>query len=570
MVRAGTRSVVGCLPYAAGAAVESDCRQDCWRAHRNVRARDWSAFATCKLGNTLLALASLIVAGKELSLFSILLRCHLAFGLFAVAPTLLLAPLQAQDNNAEATVGGVSVYDSVDLLEKASGAAKQAGGDIANAIERIYRTDGYFLAEAVTTNDPQTGRPIIIVTEGTLGSITLTGGSDKTRMMVKGYLSRLQDGRALQIDRFERQLALASDQSNLQVSTAFIPALESANMDLSVSITEKPRSYLAMIDTVALADGNAIRLVGQFTEHGLAIGGDKLQLTGFAAREPSDDLSVAGTVSYRAPIDTRGTYLEVSAGNSIARRRFDQIDLTSRQRGAQIGVVLGHAIVRKIGVYAFVLGDYEYLNAKSRLGAQRNGNAVHVIRGRLLYGSHVGNGGLFEASATLAAGIEERGPSLIATKNRDFYFLGGRVGLATQIASKVTLRAEAAGQLALSEIPDVERFFLGHQPDLRGYAQSEAEGESGISATAELQYEAFNKKGFAASPFLFVDGGLVRTRRSTIRPTPDEDLASVGAGTEISFSKGLSLRGWLATPLKDTTFSRAGQLRFYIRLVKGW
>lgn len=470
------------------------------------------------------------------------------------------------------SISGVTVYDPKKLLETAiQKAAAQDLHGIADFIELKYRNDGYFAAEAVASLDPSSGRLVIFVHEGRLKAVEVAGSDVRMARLAHIYLDPLIDGEPLSIARTERQLLLLSDRAGLQISSQFHHRAEDDETNLSVSVDRDGSSGFMSFDTTPYRPDYALRLIGQQEFYGALKAGDLLRFLGVFTSEPEGTVGVAGQVLFRAPVGSSGTYFEAFGGTALSERDFQSFNLRSEQRGTQVGIAIGHPFYRQAGGYGFVVGEYEFLEGRSSTGSSRFRSSVHVVRAHLLAGRFSKHGVVLEASLGLTGGVrEDPVPKTYADGKKTFAHVRAEVGLAVPILSSVSLRAEADGQLALSALPEVEHFFLGHLPVVRGYAQSEAEGDSGAAISLELTKSFAVNRNTRLSPFIFTDAGFVRHRGMREAFSRNDTLAAAGGGLEFAAKDSFSARAWIAFPFANGRFTEKNDPAIYLRLSKGW
>ncbi len=511
----------------------------------------------------------------------------IAFLLFSLGARASAQPeaqsAQAPAQGADVVIGsyhisGVTAYDPEQLLryahahEQASRGSSSASG-IAEAIELIYREDGYFLAEVAGSINPVTNIIKITVHEGFISQVQIEGLDQKTASVVGSYIESLVGKQPIHQDDFERAFMLASDLSGVDLRSTFSADPESSAMQLRLSGSQSKSNGSIMIDNVPLRPDYAIRLVGSQQFSSILKGGDLLRLVGVGVREPRESYAFTGLLQYRVPVGTNGTYLELVGGTAFSERNFRQVTTDSEQRGVNLGIALAHPIIRDIHNFTYLLGEYEYLDARSEFGISETDSTAHAARLHLISGHFLQNGSLIEGSATLTVGGRpETAQGQAIDGSKTFAHFRSSIGTSQSIGPSTYLRAELKSQLTFESLPEVEKISLGHQPYLRGYAPSETEGDNGIAATFQLEHvlDINEDNGFSIRPIAFADVGYVSNRTPGQLLPASQTLASVGLGANISFQNGFGFRTWLAMPLRDGPQSDSGDLAVYVRLWKGW
>lgn len=491
------------------------------------------------------------------------LRARLALSLMTVT---MPSSLTAQ------TVTGVTLYPPDQLVEWAQEhVAPETNPDaIAAAIELLYHSQGYLAAEAIPAIASD-GRTIIVVHEGRVGAVHLEGGNAKAQGVVGRFIAPLADGTPLTIDRLERQLLLAGDQGGIDVTASLSHPDPAADSLLDVNISQLGAPGAISIDTIPQRPGTTTRVLLQQEGYSLLSGGDLVRALGVVTRADSGDIGVAGQLVYRVPIGGHGLFAEFYGGTALANRELDTLQIRNEQRGSQYGAAIGFPVIRTMGRSLFLVAEAEHIEGRSTIGGLRTRSRVDALRGHFLGTRSFADGTQIEGSFRASVGkSEEIDPVSPQIRRGEFASLRAEAGLVTPIAPSFFFQAEIEGQLALSDLPEVEHFFLGHLPLVRGYAQGAVEADSGAATSIQLDrvFQASETTNLTA--FVFSDLGLVRQRGPDPDFVQDEEIASVGSGLTFAHSSGLSVTSWLALPLADSRLTEAGDPLAYIRLTQRW
>ena len=467
---------------------------------------------------------------------------------------------------------GMTVYDPEEVQEWVTETAghEADGEQQAAIIESLYHSDGFLAAEAIVAFDAD-GEQVILVHEGRLGTIHLEGGSEGAQRTVGRFLEPLADGAPLHIGRLERQMLLAGDQGGLDVSASLDHPDPTADTRLNVIVSQTRQSGAASLDLVPQRPGTIGRLVLDQSMYGVLEGGDVLRGLGVVSRAPGGDLGFSGRLSYRTTIGSHGFFGELFAGTALSDREFNNPRLRNEQRGRQFGVLFGYPIARSMEGSLFIAGEFEHSQGKFRFGPTEARSGVDAVRGYLIGAYSSPDGMQFEGSLRLSAGQRRKpDPGQLPDGDRTFASIRAEAGVVTPIADRLALRVETEAQLALSNLPEVEHFFLGHLPLVRGYAQSAVEADSGAAATIQLDQLVEVSAETSLTVSAFSDFGFVRRRAGDPQFIVDEDIASFGLGAAIAHKSGISLSGWLAMPVLDSRLTDAGDPIIYLRLAKRW
>jgi Hemolysin activation/secretion protein len=121
------------------------------------------------------------------------------------------------------------------------------------------------------------------------------------------------------------------------------------------------------------------------------------------------------------------------------------------------------------------------------------------------------------------------------------------------LGKDVQLFGRAQTQLAAEPLISNEEMSIGGLDTVRGYNESEALGDYGVTAQLELRSPSFaswfGSSAQEARARAFVDGGYVRIHKPLPEQTPSETLVSVGIGATAQFFDHLNGSVDLAAPL---------------------
>jgi hemolysin activation/secretion protein len=143
-----------------------------------------------------------------------------------------------------------------------------------------------------------------------------------------------------------------------------------------------------------------------------------------------------------------------------------------------------------------------------------------------------------------------------------------------QLPSDWSLQTRLSGQLANEPLISAEQFTIGGVDSVRGYLESNALGDNGISGTLELRTPQFKKyiKDYIKDlyAFTFVDAGRVSIYDPLPNQTKSSDLLSVGLGLKLKATKGLFTDLDYAHALRDSGEVKSGDDRLDFRVGYEW
>jgi len=490
-----------------------------------------------------------------------------------------IVPTQAQ--TAQYGVQGVTAYEPNQLIgfayshAAASGVATPDG--VAQAIELIYREDGFLLAEVEILVQAD-GSLLFFVHEGHIEQITIEGVDEGLFGAIKGYLAPLAGQRPLTQAGFERALMLASDLSGVSLTTEFDYPDGMQGARLTVTGETRRHAGAITIDNPPRELGKAISLRVTEEIYSLLIPGDMLRLNGSVTGHHDtvgDGYSLAGTAYYRAPIGASGLYAEAFAGNVIGERDGSGAFADTELRGFEGGVLLGFPIRRSLHDYSYLLGEYRHSSVESEGGGIGFTSGVHAASGMLLYG-HDSAEGAPTRLGVIATGGWRDGSAPPGEDDGDDQFWHLRAAFATSqplyaLHEDVSVVFDIHGQWTNARLPSVEEFYLGSRDSLRGYRNGEVSGDSGFSGSLELHHIAETGGPITRiNSYAFLDFGHVRNNAPGANEVAEMSLASAGVGLRAYLDNGFSAHGWLGVPLADGVSTGRYEPAGLIGLTKAW
>ena len=475
---------------------------------------------------------------------------------------------------------GAGAYNAEEILSFAAQVELQRTGrvtaeGIASTIETIYREDGYFLAEALVTSNGRT----IILDEGTIGSLSIEGVDKRTADLIRGYFAPIIGKLAVTLPEFERAVMLSEDIQSIAVSAEIYYPADQENAHVRVVAEQQDNSFgYVTLDNPAREFGYALTLTFSQEFVSFLTPGDlfRFELSGTAAFD-RDENDVFGSVVYRAPIGTAGTYGEIYLGNAVGDRdatgTLQQTDLD----GNTAIFALGHPFLRSVDTYGYGLVEARRSSSDNDVGGVGADfeSTVNVFGASWIYGRALQNGGALEYAANLSLGTRTSDANGIDDGDEDFWHLRAGAGYQQPVSwfgENSSFRVEFWGQYTTDRLPGIEEFYLGGIDDERGFAFAEVQGDSGVSAAFQVGRDFFPKSASLrrVRPFGFIDIGYIENNDPSASEVDDEFLSSLGIGVDFEFERGFYVQSYVAIPTTSGPDTDAGDPAFYLALSKSW
>ena len=461
------------------------------------------------------------------------------------------------------------------------------------AVQERYREAGFSAVIAyVPPQSALNGVATITVLEGRLTLVDVIGNKQFSEANILRSLPLLAPGLTPQVPRLDAQIQLANEHPSKKIAVLLEAGAQQGEVQAHITVTEAPaQRWVASLDNTGNAATGRLRASLSYLHSALWQLDHQLALQfQFAPEKPS--AVTVFSASYRVPFYAQGLTLDAYAAHS----NVDGGSTASAAGAVQFsgkGVVLGTKLTQYLRRWGEVdqrvvlgLDRRAYLNAcrveglpAGACGAAGESVTVHplsleytaqrasdmpvgvnvsVARNLALGGAH-GSAAHFNA---VRSGAKRQYTQLRAS-------LTG--GLALPQGWQAQLRVN--GQFSRDVLVSGEQFGLGGAYSVRGYAEREMLGDSGVAASAELYTPELTRLktavgGDASSSarlLAFVDAGQVRNRLGTpcldlpTRMATRCGLASVGVGLRTATGT-LQFRLDLTQALRDAQRTKRNDL----------
>lgn len=421
---------------------------------------------------------------------------------------------------------------------------------IAQEITSLYSTKGYILARAyVPEQEIENGTVTILVVEGKLGKIEVTGNEKFKQEEILARLQPLLNNPALKESTLEKYLLGLNAIRGLKVKAVLKPGEVSGTSDLTLQV-EESRTYQVAFD----ADNFGSRFTGE-QRYGLTgeTGslfslGDRLSVRGVT----SDEDQVFINPSYSIPIGPYGTALTLSYTFTDFNLGGNLVVLNAGGKANIFTVDLSHSLMRtRSSEFHLSLGG-EIRDFSNDLGGAASSNDK-------LRDAYFEAGGFFKDSwrghtfysLRLQHGFSER--DLSDPLNSRFQGRGDAVISSFDVTrfqsafiGKTYFMLKARGQVASKRVLSPDQFAIGGFGSVRGYPLAEAAGDNGFFVSAELIIPFPFKVNVLKNPrpvqldqilsfFAFLDHGSVHVKQKQPGEN-DQDLSGAGLGIRLNVS----------------------------------
>jgi hemolysin activation/secretion protein len=444
--------------------------------------------------------------------------------------------------------------------------------DIANAVSAAYAGAGDVALYTVTipAQDFSGGLLRLIVTEGYIEHVDLTGDTAGDMSLVTAYADKLTHEKPLRRSTLQRYLSLIRDIPGLTIDAKLLQGQPGGGVRLLLTLTKQ-----TFHDKLSLSDaGDSIlgRYQGMvdFSLYSLLRQGEETKFS-FGASTIFSRYQYFG-VSDSEPLDSEGTRAQLGFG--YLHTQFGAIGLGGAAQTLQLAV--SHPLIRGFDENLVLSGDLDGVDSHNAIfGLAPVTEKVRAFRLGASYNRSRPDWAL-ALSANLSQGLDFADAVTPEGGGRpDFTKLVLGASFNYLISAEWVARLRAASQISFNALPATELYALGGPDFGRAFLSDTALGDSALAGSAELAWAP----GWLPGPlkgseiFTFADDGASWYRA---RPFPslgllllpqDFHLSSAGLGLRLPLFQETKLELEAADALStNVPGTRAGVWRFLFGL----
>jgi hemolysin activation/secretion protein len=369
---------------------------------------------------------------------------------------------------------------------------------LAEAIQRKYRDDGYFLATVtVPAQRVADGRVRLLVTEGYISSVLVEGDVGPVSEKAKDYLDNLIGKKPINISDLERYLLLTEDLPGVKVKAVMRPGREPGSSELIAQLTREWWDLFNQTDNRG-ADFTGVQQslfsggLNSFTSIG-----ERIELSYFTTLNAENNFLQAaysghiGSEGFRFRL--YGGYGRIVPGDPISQTGYvGQVTIA--------GLQVYHPLIRSRRLNVALSGSFDYYRSIVDVtgGIRLSEIDLRSLRAGIDASYRDPFNGVTYGTARLSKGINVLGASkagdqLLPRQGSDpNYFkvnaeLSRLQGLYSDEDFSLNLFVTGAAQFTNNVLPPSEKFFLGGERLGRGYYAGQVTGDRAIAASIELQ-----------------------------------------------------------------------------------
>jgi hemolysin activation/secretion protein len=486
-------------------------------------------------------------------------------------------------------VKGNSIFPAAkvqDAVAPFAGSGKTAT-DVENArdaLEKLYHNAGY---PAVMVNIPeQTLKDGVVklqVIESRIGRVKITGNRYFTMEKVMKALPSLASGEILYLPKVQEEIGRLNRNQDIKVDPVISPGKEVGTIDVELKVEDHlPLHGYIELNNRASPDTTELRLNAMIRydnlwqkEHSLAL---QYQMS------PQDPSQVeVGGVSYVLPApgheDNQLAFFGIWSDSKTA---FGE-GFTVVGKGQIIGTRYAIPLPPyKLYAHNFTLGiDFKHFNEAvgfTTPNGQTTQTPLTYLPFSFSYSASLPDerGGTTQFNAGLNMSfrglISDEGEfelkRYMATANYLYATMG--IQRTQKLPLGMSLSLKVDGQLSGEPLVDNEQYVAGGMESVRGYRESEAEGDNAIHSTVELSFPSPVEgsrigKWLQMNPYLFHDIAVLTIRDPLPAQARSTTLEGVGAGVRGSMKNFEYELDW-AIALASTSHTESNDEKVYFKV----
>jgi hemolysin activation/secretion protein len=386
-------------------------------------------------------------------------------------------------------------------------------------VNDLYAKKGIVTASAILP--PQKladGNLNVELVEGKLGSVKIVGPHNTSDKYILARVHLDKQG-VVDVPQAARDITFFNKTNQAQLRLSLQPGATFGLTDLSLGITEPQQNSLQFfIDNEGVPSTGEIEAGAYFRGYDLLHIDDNLSLYATASQG-----SLAGTVSYDAPVSTFGTRLAGSYTRSaikVVAGPDKPLDISgSSQAGS---VTLSQALVGTTDWTVLATLSEVYGTSTSDSGTTPLVDSTTLKTAGGLNITYTGDGRTFSLNPQL---IYARTRDLLGATSADIFLAAGNASGAFSLNKQFSVAANGAFQATRTHLlPGDLLFQIGGANTVRGYEADSVAGDSGYYAELELHRE-LSELVEGLDGFVFTDFGQVFSTFPAVTT-----LASVGTG----------------------------------------
>jgi hemolysin activation/secretion protein len=450
-----------------------------------------------------------------------------------------------------------------------------------DALEKFFHGRGY---PAILVNIPaqSSGNRVfrLEVIENRIGNVLISGNRWFSTEKILRDVPSILPGQVLNLEELQKDVGFANRNPDFKV----MPEMQAGKTPGTIDIALKVQDTLPLHGSLELNnrsshDTTELRLNAALRYDNLWQRDHSISLQYQISPQNPDEVKVASG-TYTLPMswnreDKLIVYGVVSNSNTNSAAGYSNLG-----DGSVIGSRLIIPLQGSDGFFHTAVTGFDYKNFKETVGlkgAAGVNTPIQYLPVTAGYSAYLRDaGGLTSFTSGVSVIFRGAVSDQHQFENKRYKSRGNSISMTAglernqQLPGGFNLLAKVDGQLADQPLISNEQFSAGGVESVRGYHESEASGDSALHGVIELAapelLKQTCKERFSVAPYLFYDMASLWVRD----PLPGQDgfagLQGAGFGMRGTLLKDLDYQADLGFPLRDTTQTKAGDMRLHFKV----
>ena len=466
--------------------------------------------------------------------------------------------------------------------------------DVAEAITKRYRDDGYIFSNAVIPAGQQldvAGANVVVeITEGYIDQIKYQNhqyDSGEKGKLISEYLNKIKSicykpqvdysrPCPLHNDILERYILLAKDLSGYDLDVTMLRGSQRGAVNLFVTIQEVKFSGFISADNRGSEFIGPLQIRAGFKVNSVF---SSIDSTAFEVLTTDDkDEVTLFKINESLALGSEGfnMYFSGSYSESVPGDTLKVLEIESKSLNINAG--FHYPIIRTRSTNLYVNGEFTHRNQKTDIfGISLSEDKLRILRIGLTYDKTdgVGGGGVSLLDLTIHQGIhamdaskKESPDTTRPAGNSNFTKLTMQMSRLQRLSDNISILTEMMGQYSYQRLLVSEQFAFGGENMGRAYDPSEILGDHGAAGKLELQYSSQIQPSWinATQYYAYYDAGITWFRKGDCGCKTEERIktaTSAGAGFRVNITNNISGYLEVAKPLTRNVAAKENQDKRY-------
>lgn len=464
------------------------------------------------------------------------------------------------------------------------------------ALEKLYQDAGFL---SVYVDEPDfaalesEGLLRLRVIEGKLGRLKVSGSKYHSQDYIRNKVPELSEGRVPNFNVVQAQLSELNQTDDRRVQPVIKPGNLPGYIDTELQVNDQlPAQFTVELNNRQVPFTRPLRLQVNGRYNNLFQADHALSLTAITTPEDTTQSKVLA-LSYSVPVGGGDSWMGLAVLSDSLVEPLGAANVVGK--GVTLGLRRVWSLPGAASVAHSLTFGADYKDTKERIdaGGSALSSPLRYMPFKLDYAANVNaedTNTTYVAGGVFALrGVLRRSLDCADTGEVDQFACkreggdGSFAAITAEVAHTRPLwrgllkdwraRWRIGGQLSGQPLVGGEQYAIGGADTVRGYYESEAVGDSGISGGLEVlspNWGVFDPNSWWSGindwrAIAFAEAGRVYTRNAG-NASPSTTLAGAGLGVRLKLKKALSAQFDMAWPLRSTDTTKKGSPRLHARV----